>query len=497
MKKTKNIFKNLIIFELANNHMGDLEHGIKIIDSYKKFIKKFNFQFAFKLQYRHLNTFIHKNYKKRNDLHYIKRFNETKLKEKQLNFLINYIKKCGFKTIATPFDEKSVDLILKQNLDYIKIASCSFNDWPLLEKVVTTNKPLVLSTAGADFYTINNVVSFLKNRSKDFSLMHCVAQYPTPKNKLNLNRIDLLKEMFPNIAIGYSTHENPSNYEGVKIAASKGAELFEKHIGLQSEKYKLNKYSVDILECEKWLLALKDTLESIKLIKKNHNELESLTSLRRGVFVNKKIVKGNLLKKNDLYFAFPCQKNQLTANDFSKYLKIVSKKNINKDEAINFKNCKISNTRKILLKALARVKAFLEKSNIEYPKDKVLELSHHYGIKNFDKYGLSMITYINREYCKKILILLPGQTHPTQYHKIKEETFNVIYGEVELKLNNIKKRYKTGDLVTIKPLTHHSFFSLKGCIIEELSTKHRKNDLFYLDQKIVRNKDRKTILNYW
>lgn len=497
MKKNKNIFKNLIIFELANNHMGDLKHGIKIIDSYKKFIKKFNFQFAFKLQYRHFNSFIHKKYKKRNDLHYIKRFNDTKLNEKQLSFLINHIKKCGFKTIATPFDEKSVDLILKQNLDYIKIASCSFNDWPLLEKVVTTNKPLVLSTAGADFQTINNVVSFLKNRDKNFSLMHCVGQYPTPKNKLNLNRIDLLKKMFPNIAIGYSTHENPSNYDGVKIAASKGAELFEKHVGLPSEKYQLNKYSIDILECEKWLLALKHALESIKLIKKNHNELKSLNSLRRGVFLNKKIGKGNLVKKNDIYFAFPCQKNQLTANDFSKYLKIVSKKNINKDEAVNFKNCKISNSRKILIKTLARVKEFLEKSKIEYPKDKSLELSHHYGIKNFDKYGLSMITYINREYCKKILILLPGQAHPTQYHKIKEETFNVIYGEVELKLNNIKKIYKTGDLVTIKPLTHHSFFSSKGCIIEELSTKHRINDSFYLDQKIVKNKDRKTILNYW
>ena len=60
MTKKNNLFKNLIIFELANNHMGDLNHGLKIINSYKKFIKKFNFQFAFKLQYRHLNTFIHK-----------------------------------------------------------------------------------------------------------------------------------------------------------------------------------------------------------------------------------------------------------------------------------------------------------------------------------------------------------------------------------------------------------------------------------------------------
>ena len=118
-------------------------------------------------------------------------------------------------------------------------------------------------------------------------------------------------------------------------------------------------------------------------------------------------------------------------------------------------------------------------------------------MKNFDKYGLSMITYVNREYCKKMLILLPGQSHPTQYHKIKEETFNLIYGEVELKLDSVKKKYKSGDIVTIKPFTRHSFFSSKGCIIEELSTKHLKSDSYYLDSKIVKNKDRKTILNYW
>ena len=63
----KNYFdKKLVVFELANNHMGFIDHGIKIINTYGKLIKKYRskFDFAFKLQYRHLSSFIHKDFKK-------------------------------------------------------------------------------------------------------------------------------------------------------------------------------------------------------------------------------------------------------------------------------------------------------------------------------------------------------------------------------------------------------------------------------------------------
>ena len=70
------------------------------------------------------------------DVNYIKRFKDTELKKKQFKKIINEIKKNNFLTICTPFDEKSVDLLDALNVEIIKIASCSFTDWPLLEKVV-------------------------------------------------------------------------------------------------------------------------------------------------------------------------------------------------------------------------------------------------------------------------------------------------------------------------------------------------------------------------
>jgi len=495
-------FKNLIIFEMANNHMGDLSHGKKIIEKYSIFLKKYNYKFAFKLQFRDLDTFIRPDYKNREDLHYIKRFKDTRLNENQFKSLIKVIKKNKFKAISTPFDEKSVDLIKKFKLDYVKVASCSFGDWPLIEKIShTLNIPIILSTAGAKLDDIDNVVSFLKNRNKTFCLMHCVGEYPTNNMHLHLSQISFLRNRYQNIPIGYSSHEDPDNFMNINIALSQGATIFEKHVGIATNKYSLNKYSLNLNQTKKWLDNYRYTLGTLghyqKSKIKNLNEIKSLNALKRGVFVKKNINKGDSITKKDVFFAFPPENNQLLANDFSKYLIINANKNFKKNDPMLLKNLNILNSRDKILDIKNKIVSFIKKSRVEIPKNIELEISHHYGIANFYKFGLSMFTLVNREYCKKILILLPNQTHPTQFHKTKEETFNILSGKLILILDGKKNNLKKGDILTIKPKQKHKFYSKTGCIIEELSTTHRKQDSFYIDKKIQSNKDRKTIINYW
>jgi len=107
-----NLFKNLFIFEMANNHMGDLEHGLQIINEIHHICKDFpKFQFAFKFQYRDLESFIHPAYKNSTEFKYIKRFSETNLSSEQRKTLKDEAKKLGFITVCTAFDEKSVDLV--------------------------------------------------------------------------------------------------------------------------------------------------------------------------------------------------------------------------------------------------------------------------------------------------------------------------------------------------------------------------------------------------
>ena len=125
------------------------------------------------------------------DLKYIKRFEETRLSRVDFDILVRAIRENGFMAMCTPFDEASISVIEEQKLDIIKVASCSFTDWPLLECIVKTDKPIIASTAGATLEEIDRVISFFTNRDKDFAIMHCV-KYPTPDEKMHLSQIDLL-----------------------------------------------------------------------------------------------------------------------------------------------------------------------------------------------------------------------------------------------------------------------------------------------------------------
>ena len=130
-----NCFDRLVILEMANNHMGDVEHGIKLIRALRDAVAGKNFRCAVKFQYRDLDTLIHPDFKNRMDIKYIKRFSETRLSEEQFLTLKKEVENCGFIPLCTPFDENSVDMVVKHGYSMIKIASCSFNDWPLLEKI--------------------------------------------------------------------------------------------------------------------------------------------------------------------------------------------------------------------------------------------------------------------------------------------------------------------------------------------------------------------------
>ena len=77
----------LIIFEMANNHMGDVDHGLNIIDVYGKLAKEYPFDFAFKFQFRDIPTFVHPDYKDRLDIKTVKRFSETVLTSEKFSLI--------------------------------------------------------------------------------------------------------------------------------------------------------------------------------------------------------------------------------------------------------------------------------------------------------------------------------------------------------------------------------------------------------------------------
>ncbi|MGH7995178.1 MAG: N-acetylneuraminate synthase family protein, partial [Opitutaceae bacterium] len=193
---TASIDDPLFILDLANNHMGDVDHGLRIIRELAEAVRSSRARVAVKFQYRQLDTFIHPDFRERTDVKYVKRFRETRLEPGAFEALKAEAARLGLLALCTGFDEASVDLIERQQFDFIKIASCSFTDWPLLERIAATSLPIIASVAGTPLEDIDRVVSFFEHRRKDFALMHCVAEYPTPDDLLSLGQIDLLRNRY-------------------------------------------------------------------------------------------------------------------------------------------------------------------------------------------------------------------------------------------------------------------------------------------------------------
>jgi len=496
------IYDDLFIFEMANSHQGSVEHGIDIIREMGKIARKYNVKAAVKLQYRELNSFIHPDFKDRTDVKHIPRFMSTRLNYDQFSELVNAVREEGMLTMSTPFDETGVEWCMDQGLDIIKIASCSSLDWPLLAKAAAARKPLIISTGGKTIEDIDKLYNFFSHRGCDFAFLHCVAEYPAPADSLQLDFIDKMKRRYPDVTIGYSGHEDPDDNTVGMMAVAKGAKILERHVGLPTETIKLNAYSMNPAQAEKWVAAIMQAKTMCGLKRDGQKyisqaEIDSLRSLMRGVYAKRDIKEGEILKAEDVFFAMPCGDKQMNSGEF-KDGKMTASRDYKANQEI-LEHPKITGVG-IVRGAVHDAKGMLYEAGIALGNDFEVELSHHYGIPHFRQFGAIIINIINREYCKKYIIVLPGQQHPFHAHKIKEETFQVLYGDLDVQMEGgVEKHLHPGDMQTVMRGEMHAFSSKTGAIFEEVSTQHMKSDSYYQDAKIAAldPMERKTYLKKW
>ncbi|MBI5425355.1 MAG: N-acetylneuraminate synthase family protein [Opitutae bacterium] len=489
----------LFIFEMANNHQGDIAHGRRIIDEMAKIARRFGIRAGVKLQYRNLDTFIHPDFRASEHKH-IKRFLSTELKKDDYATLVEAIRDAGLLTICTPFDEESVDDIVNHGIEIVKVASCSANDWPLLERIVQTRKPVICSSGGLRLDEIDQVVNFFMHRHvKDFSLLHCVGIYPTQNKGVHLNFMDTLARRFHWLPVGYSGHEAPDNYDVVKAAVAKGARILERHVGVPTEKIPLNAYSMNPEQTAKWVesaLLVQEICGAADGSKKiAQEEIDSLLSLRRGTFARDAVAQGETLSREKVFFAMPCAEGQTSSSEFQESMTA---------SAAIAKNGRVTERRQRTLanqlrSLIHQAKGMLHEAHIAIGDKFTIEMSHHYGPEQFRSNGALIVNLVNREYCKKLIIMLPGQRHPNHRHMKKEETFQLLRGDIEVNLNGVLHNLKAGDILLVERGTWHSFSTQQGCIFEEVSTTHIIGDSYYEDPKIAAldPMQRKTVLTMW
>lgn len=495
-------FRDLFVLDMANNHQGSTEHGTAIIEQCADAVDRAGVRAAMKFQFRDLDTFIHPAHLAQSPNKHVSRFLSTRLSSADYERLAVRAKARRLVTMCTPFDEPSVDRIVEMAMDIIKIASCSANDWPLLEKATAAGLPMIVSTGGLTLDQVDDLVSFLSHRGADFALMHCVSIYPTPDVACNLSNIASFKARYPGRVIGWSTHENPSEMVQVGIAAALGAEMFERHVGVANETIKLNAYSATPAQLDAWFAAWKRArtlMGSPVRAATLPEEREAIEGLRRGVYARRAVDVGARLQRDDVYFAFPCAAGALASGEWCDG--IVATGAVAPDAPI-LKAAVVEPAdpdAAVLKSAVHEVKGLLNLARVPLTTDFTVEYSHHYGVRNFRKIGAVLINVINREYCKKVLVTLPGQLHPWHYHKRKEETFLVLYGKLHVEVEDRVRVLQPGDTLLVLPGIWHRFWSDEGCVFEEISTTHFPNDSVYRDDAI--NKlalaQRKTTVDHW
>ncbi|WP_153115857.1 N-acetylneuraminate synthase family protein [Rhodocyclus tenuis] len=488
------------IFEMANNHQGDLGHGLRIIEAMGEISRKFGIRAGVKFQYRDLDSFIHPSAATGEQKHVV-RFRETRMAKDGYKAMVEAVRAEGMTVVCTPFDEQSVADLVSHGVEIIKVASCSANDWPLLSAIVAAKKPVILSTGGLSLDEIDQVVTFLEHRNVvSLSILHCVGVYPTPPELINLNVMKRLQQRFRRYEVGYSGHEAPDDTSVVMCAIAKGARILERHVGLPTDKVSLNAYSMSPQQVERWVEA---ALAALRIGGReggekdiSSSEAESLRSLRRGAFVRSSVKKGDALTSSEVYFAFPCAVGQTSASEYQDG--ILATRAYAVDEPLMERRgpSSVSEVRGIIREA----KSMLREARIEVGNRFLVEMSHHFGVENFRKVGCVLVNVVNREYCKKLLVMIPGQRHPNHRHLIKEETFQLLSGDIEITVDgNEVRRLTPGETFLIERGQWHAFSTESGCIVEEISTTHVVGDSEYQDPLISRldPMQRKTILEAW
>ena len=217
-----------IIAEIGNNHNGDIEAAKKMIDLAIEMGAD-----CAKFQMRHLDKVYRKRSLSKNGedlgteyiIDLLNRFELTVDQQKELSL---YCMAKGILYLCTPWDTSSVDTLESFGVVGYKVASADLTNFPLLDKLAQTGKPLILSTGMSRLEEVKTTVVFLEKRKVEFVLLHCNSTYPAPFHDINLRWLDSLKKIHP--MVGYSGHERGISVSMAAVAL--GASVIERHFTL-------------------------------------------------------------------------------------------------------------------------------------------------------------------------------------------------------------------------------------------------------------------------
>ena len=212
-----------VIAEIGINHDGKLKKALKIInDAFWSGCKTVKFQcHVVEDEYIPLARNIVPANATENIYDMMVRCSFTEEEERHLK---EYTESLGMTYLSTPFSRAAADRLERLGVGMYKIGSGECNNYPLIKHIVSKGKPVILSTGMNNLYAVDKAVDIIGDQL--FAILHCVSEYPTPYEHVNLNRMLELGERY-HVPYGLSDH-SLGIYTAL-AAVSLGASVVEKH----------------------------------------------------------------------------------------------------------------------------------------------------------------------------------------------------------------------------------------------------------------------------
>jgi len=331
----KNFFNSkngvFIIAEIGGNHEGNFE--------YAKNLTKLAAESgadAIKFQIYTGNTLVNHKY----DPKRVEHFKKFQLKQNEYLELAKLCKKLGVSFMASVWDPNAFKYIDKY-IPIYKIGSGDLTNYSLIKKILSTSKPIIISTGLANINEIEELMDFIKRNDDNYikdnkiALLQCSSMYPIKHSEANLNVIHTYKDKF-RVPVGYSDHTEGKL--AIEVAMIMGADIIEIHFTDDRSNKKFRDHKVSLTKDE--IIEFRKYIKKVKALKGSYNkkptksEIENNhhNSFRRSVYFNKNLPKGHIIRKSDLITLRPVR--GIKANNFYKLIGLKLKRSVKKNQSL-------------------------------------------------------------------------------------------------------------------------------------------------------------------
>lgn len=308
-----------IIGEIGQNHNGSVDLAKLIVELVARPVKEEVFGLelkpmnAVKLTKRDLNEELTTSQMNRpydNPNSFGRTYGEHRaaleLSDEEHFEVYKHAKKHGLEFVDTLCAVGCLSVLKLFTPDYLKVASRDLTNLPLLAAMAETKIPIILSTGMAGKNELDIALEVISKYHSNISILHCVSQYPTQPDNLNLNTISYLKKNYPHYRIGFSDHT--IGIAASVVAVGMGAEIIEKHVTIDRRMKGtdqlgsigpdgVNRMIRDIRLVEKWKgaedLYIDKSVDSAKV------------KLERSIASKNELLKGHIITENDIHLLSP------------------------------------------------------------------------------------------------------------------------------------------------------------------------------------------------